>query len=121
MKWSSQQGKIADVPVPRGGKAKEGGDCKRALNSKGIYVTTAFSPTLMLQGKWASMTGSQRMIPMVPSPSGPGKNIMDQYKELVEAEKLTPVIDRRYPLSEVPEAFRYYAKGHAQGRVIITV
>ena len=96
-------------------------DCKRALSPQGIYVTTEFSPTLMLQGKWASMTGSQKMVPMVPSPSGPGKNIMDQYKELVEAGKLAPVIDRRYSLSEVPEAFRYYAKGHARGRVVITV
>ncbi|MCK4975312.1 MAG: zinc-binding dehydrogenase, partial [Anaerolineales bacterium] len=41
--------------------------------------------------------------------------------ELLEAGKLTPVIDRCYPLSEVPEAFRYYEKGHTRGRVIITI
>ena len=35
--------------------------------------------------------------------------------------KVVPVIDRRYPLSEVPEALRYYGEGHAQGKVVITV
>jgi NADPH:quinone reductase-like Zn-dependent oxidoreductase len=42
-------------------------------------------------------------------------------KEFVEAGKVTPVIDRTYPLSEVPEAIRYLAEGHAQGKVVITV
>jgi NADPH:quinone reductase-like Zn-dependent oxidoreductase len=42
-------------------------------------------------------------------------------KELMEAGKMTPVIDRRYPLSEVPEAIRYLEAGHAQGKVVITI
>ena len=42
-------------------------------------------------------------------------------KELLEASKVVPVIDRRYTLSEVPEAFRYFGEGHAKGKVIITV
>jgi NADPH:quinone reductase-like Zn-dependent oxidoreductase len=42
-------------------------------------------------------------------------------KELIESGKLTPVIDRTYPLSEVPEAIRYLEEGHAQGKVVITV
>jgi NADPH:quinone reductase-like Zn-dependent oxidoreductase len=42
-------------------------------------------------------------------------------RELIEAGKVTPVIDRRYPLSEVPEAIRYLEQGHAQGKVVITV
>ncbi len=42
-------------------------------------------------------------------------------KELIESGKLTPVIDRTYPLSEVPEAIRYLEAGHAQGKVVITV
>jgi NADPH:quinone reductase-like Zn-dependent oxidoreductase len=42
-------------------------------------------------------------------------------KELVESGKVTPVIDRTYPLSETPEAFRYLDEGHAQGKVVITV
>jgi NADPH:quinone reductase-like Zn-dependent oxidoreductase len=42
-------------------------------------------------------------------------------KELIEAGKLTPVIDRTYPLAEVPEAIRYLEEGHARGKVVITV
>ena len=42
-------------------------------------------------------------------------------KELLEAGKVVPVIDRRYPLSEVAEALRYFGEGHAQGKVVITV
>jgi len=42
-------------------------------------------------------------------------------KELLEAGKVVPVIDRRYPLSEVAEAIRYYGEGHARGKVVITV
>ncbi len=42
-------------------------------------------------------------------------------KELIEAGKVTPVIDRSYPLSDVPEAIRYLEEGHAQGKVVITV
>src|SRR5215213_10071574 len=42
-------------------------------------------------------------------------------KKLIESGKLTPVIDRTYPLAEAPEAIRYLAEGHAQGRVVLTV
>jgi NADPH:quinone reductase-like Zn-dependent oxidoreductase len=42
-------------------------------------------------------------------------------KELIEAGKITPLIDRTYPLSEVPKAIRYVEEGHARGKVVITV
>ena len=42
-------------------------------------------------------------------------------KDLIEAGKLTPVIDRIYPLSEAPEAIRYLQDGHARGKVVLTV
>ena len=42
-------------------------------------------------------------------------------KDLIEAGKVTPVIDRTYPLSEVPEAICYLEEGHARGKVVITV
>jgi NADPH:quinone reductase-like Zn-dependent oxidoreductase len=42
-------------------------------------------------------------------------------KELLEAGKVVPVIDRRYPLREVPAALRYLEEGHARGKVVITI
>ena len=42
-------------------------------------------------------------------------------KELIEAAKVTPVIDRTYALSEVPDAIRYLTEGHARGKLVITV
>jgi NADPH:quinone reductase-like Zn-dependent oxidoreductase len=42
-------------------------------------------------------------------------------KELIEAGKVTPVIDRTYPLREAPEAIRYLEQGHARGKVVIRV
>jgi NADPH:quinone reductase-like Zn-dependent oxidoreductase len=41
--------------------------------------------------------------------------------ELIEANKVTPIIDRRYPLCETPAAIRYLKEGHARGKVVITV
>jgi NADPH:quinone reductase-like Zn-dependent oxidoreductase len=42
-------------------------------------------------------------------------------KELIEAGKVTPVVDKAYPLSQVPEAIRHLQEGHARGKVAITV
>ncbi len=50
-----------------------------------------------------------------------GHEDMIVLKELIESGKVTPVIDRMYPLSEVPEAIRYLEGGHARGKVVITV
>jgi NADPH:quinone reductase-like Zn-dependent oxidoreductase len=41
--------------------------------------------------------------------------------ELVESGKLTPVIDRTFPLGEVPEAIRYFQQGHTRGKIVIVV
>ena len=42
-------------------------------------------------------------------------------KKLIETGKVTPVIDRVYPLSEAPEAIRYLAEGHARGKIVLAV
>jgi NADPH:quinone reductase-like Zn-dependent oxidoreductase len=42
-------------------------------------------------------------------------------KEFIEAGDVTPVIDRTYPMREVPDAIRYWEQGHARGKVVITV
>jgi NADPH:quinone reductase-like Zn-dependent oxidoreductase len=41
--------------------------------------------------------------------------------ELIEAGKVTPIIDKTYSLAEVPEAIRYLEEGHARGKVVISV
>ena len=46
---------------------------------------------------------------------------LEYVRELLEAGKVVPVIDRCYPLRETAEAFRYLEKDHAQGKVVITV
>ena len=42
-------------------------------------------------------------------------------KDLLERGEITPIIDRTYPLSEVPEAIRYLEEGHARGKIVISV
>jgi NADPH:quinone reductase-like Zn-dependent oxidoreductase len=49
------------------------------------------------------------------------KEDLEELRELLEAGKLTPVVDRTFPLSEVPEAIRYLRDGRARGKVVITV
>jgi NADPH:quinone reductase-like Zn-dependent oxidoreductase len=65
-----------------------------------------------------SMTGRNKMGNLLARPNQKDLVFM---KELLEAGKVKPVIDRRYPLSEVAEALRYYGEGHARGKVVITV
>jgi NADPH:quinone reductase-like Zn-dependent oxidoreductase len=50
-----------------------------------------------------------------------GKDDLLALKELVEAGKVRPVVDRAYPLSDAAEAIRYVETGHARGKVVITV
>jgi NADPH:quinone reductase-like Zn-dependent oxidoreductase len=67
---------------------------------------------------------SQRITSYTAKPnysSGPNKGGLATLKELIEAGKTTPVIDRTYSLSDTPEAIRYLEEGHAQGKVLITV
>lgn len=53
--------------------------------------------------------------------SKPNQRDLRFIKELLETGKIKPLIDRRYPLSEVPEAIRYVEAGHASGKVVITM
>lgn len=93
--------------------------CKDALKPQGTYVTTEFSPTLVIQSRWASMTGDKKLVPL-PMKRPTQQDLLD-LKKLLETGKMIPVIDKRYPLSEVPNALSYIGKGHAQGKIVITI
>lgn len=97
-------------------------DYKRTLNPAGTYVMTGGGTAQLFQalilGPWMSMTGSKKLAALS---SKPNQKDLIFLKELLEAGKIKPVIDRRYPLHEVPEAIRYLEKGHAKGKVVITV
>ena len=97
-------------------------DYKRALKPQGIYVVTGGSMAQifqgMLLGSLISMTGTKKMGNLAAKPD---QEDLVFIKELLEAGKIKPVIDRRYPLSEVAEALRYYGTGHTRGKVVITV
>ena len=95
---------------------------KRALSPNGIYVMVGGSETQLYQamilGPWISMTGSKKMGNMLQRQN---QKDLVFLKELIETGKVKPVIDKRYKFSDIPEAFRYFEQGHAQGKVVITV
>ena len=91
-------------------------NCKNALTQKGIYVTTEFGPTIMLQMKMNSNPNGKRMVGMLMNVDQADLVILT---ELIEAGKIKPVIDRTYPLEEIADAHRYVEKGHAKGKVIM--
>ena len=98
------------------------GDYKRALSPNGIYVMTGGSGAQMFQamflGPWLSMVGNKKMGNLLLKPN---KKDLVFVKELLEAGKVVPVIDRRYPLNEVADAIRYLEEGHARGKIVITL
>lgn len=95
---------------------------KRALAPGGVYVmaggSTAQIMQGMLMGPWMSLIGGKTMGMVAAKPNQEDLMIL---KELLEAGKVVPVIDRQYPLIEVPEALRYLEEGHARGKVVIAV
>jgi NADPH:quinone reductase-like Zn-dependent oxidoreductase len=101
-------------------------DCKRVLASDGTLVIVGAGDgrsslrigARLLKAFVASHFGRRKFVFFVAKRS---KDDLVFLKELLEAGKVTPVIDRSYPLSEVPEALRYLEAGHAQGKVVITV
>ena len=97
-------------------------DYRRVLAPTGIYVMSGGSMTQLTQammlGPWYSKNGGQKMGNILAKPN---KQDLTFIKELVEAGKVVPVIDRYYPLSEVADAIRYLEEGYARGKVVITV
>ena len=98
--------------------------CRRVLNPDGICVIAGGGKKV-----WSALTRSLQAL-VLSRFAGQNfrmfiarlnKDDLAALGELIEAGKVRPVIDRRYSLSEVPEAVRYLEEGHARGKVIITV
>ncbi len=102
--------------------------CRRVLHPKGTYVGAGvmgawggrwLGPlTHLLKTLVQSWFVSQKVVQFTARPNRDDLTLMC---ELLATGKVTPVIDRRYTLSEVPEAIRYVAEKHARGKVVITL
>ncbi len=100
-------------------------DCRRALSPNGTLVLTGQSGRkkvsilpLLTAPVLSRFMRKQRLVSFIAKRS---KEDLTLLKELLEAGKVKSVIDRHYPLSEVPEAIRYLGEGHARGKIVITV
>ena len=95
---------------------------KRALAPRGMYIMAGGSPAqifqAMLLGPLMSENGGRKMGGV--SAKASQKDLFF-LKELLEAGKIAPVIDRRYPLPDTAEALRYLGAGHARGKIVIAM
>ena len=99
--------------------------CRCALNPKGMYVGAGGTSDRWMIGPLIRLTTarvfsqfvSQKLVTVL---ARSNRNDLIIMCDLMKTGKVKPVIDKRYRLSEVPEAIRYLEQGHAQGKVIIT-
>jgi 2-desacetyl-2-hydroxyethyl bacteriochlorophyllide A dehydrogenase len=93
-------------------------DYKRVLNPGGTYVACAFNPTALFLGLFISMTSDKKITALSHQPNHDDLVFM---KDLLETGKVVPVIDRCYPLNEIPEAMHYLESGQHRGKIVITI
>jgi NADPH:quinone reductase-like Zn-dependent oxidoreductase len=103
---------------------------RRALSPEGTYVLIGHDQYGASGHRWVGSLGRfVKLMVIAPFVSqlhpfrgtkDPGDRLVVM-KELIEGGKITPVIDRTFPLSEVPEAIRYLESGQTRGKVVITV
>jgi NADPH:quinone reductase-like Zn-dependent oxidoreductase len=96
-------------------------DYKRALSPHGTYAMVGGTVPRMLQALFLGLLGSISGGPKFRFVTeGPNKGLVD-LKELIEAGKVVPVVDKQYKLNEVPEAFRYFTEGRHAGKVVVDI
>jgi NADPH:quinone reductase-like Zn-dependent oxidoreductase len=87
-----------------------------SLNKKGILILSAAGMSEAIKGLWVSMTGTKKVITGMISQTAEDIIFL---KELIEAGKMIPVIDRTYSLEQIAEAHEYAEKGHKKGNLAI--
>lgn len=92
-------------------------DYKRVLNPGGFHVMVGGKSFNILKSVLVSMFGSRKFVLLLHK----ANKGLDTMRQLFEAGKVVPVIDKSYPLSEAVDAMRYFAAGHAKGKVVITI
>jgi NADPH:quinone reductase-like Zn-dependent oxidoreductase len=113
----TESGETYDVIFDVVGKASFPA-CMASLKKDGVYLLA--NPTLSrnARGRWVSMRSSKKVIALTASYKTEDLVFL---KQLIEAGKIGPVIDRSYPLEQTAEAHRYVEKGGKKGSVVITV
>ena len=113
----TKNGQTYDVILDTIGKSPFAGSL-RSLNEKGTYLNANPGVFGGVRMRWISKKSSKKIIPWT---AGYTTNNLLALKELIEAGKLKPVIDRHYPLEQAAEAHRYVDSGQKKGNVVITV
>jgi NADPH:quinone reductase-like Zn-dependent oxidoreductase len=113
----TQNGETYDVIFDTVGKSSFS-DCMRSLKKEGIYLHAVATPAVMLRMRWASMISGKKLIGGTAIPDTENLVLL---KELAEAGKIKPVIDRCYPMEQIAEAHRYVDKRHKRGNVVMNI
>ena len=90
----------------------------RSLNQNGRYLIANPRLSQMVRGRWNSMTSSKKVIF---GAAKPNNEDLKTLKELIEAGSIVSVIDRTYPLEQIPDAHKYVESGRKKGQVVISV
>ena len=100
-------------------------DCRRVLHPRGVYVMVGGPKTGPLLGIMFRMLGAMVVFRAAGRKAAPAmarrnKSDLQTLSDLLAEGKITPVIDRTYPLTDTRDAFRHLGRGHARGKIVIT-
>ncbi len=110
-------GQTYDVILDTVGKSSFSGSL-RSLKQGGFYLLGGFRLSQLVRRLWTSMIGDKKVTGWVATER---KENLIFLKELIWAEEIKSVIDKRYPLEQIVEAHKYAEKGHKKGNVVINL